>query len=538
MEGRNAREAQDVDVGGAVQFVGDPSVAGYRTLSGDITPLWGPFSNSDSGGAGFLGPGEYAARRLLADNAGAAVVLVPTFRGSTYLVGGGQEWLSSATPGAGGPLFENMVAQANLAYATCQSAYPGRPIQVRFFWVQGEFDASVGISRTAYLAALQDLIARARARITGAAAAPFVIGSMVPERWHPASANRDPAYIQINAAHVDASFGTGVLYARGPDYVGGEFDNLHYKPQQRARDLGTALAAALSDAVGPNMTSAAATGTVNGSRLAYPIAADGGADAARFEISDRYFTPTLRWAGDGNGPAVGSYTVGVRARDGAGRYGPTQTVTVTVAAAYGIGDQGPITAQYLGSATAAGTNTNATVDFSIPTIAGLNLLCFNSGGGGGDVGSVSSPGCTSLVVRWSGGTGGCYATVHALICPSAGTRTVTAVQSAVSVDLSVDVTGLTGTKATVPAATFDGANANPPWSTSAVTVPPGGMAILLGQTPATSRTVSGGATALSGAATGFGGRGFAAKRTATGSTGIDGGGGIYFVTTVVFEKSA
>lgn len=338
MEGQGT-DAMETDVPGVVQFAGSSAdTATYRTLTADITPEYAPGTIQ----ATRVNPGNYIARQLLLDNPTATVVLVPTFKGSTSLVNGNAEWLSSATPGAGGFLFENMVTQANLAYAAAQSAYPGRPINVQSYWVQGEFDATGGITRTAYLAALTDLITRARARITGAATAPLVIGSMLPQLWLLGSANYGAGYAAINAAHVDASRTVaGVRYAIGPDIRGGN-DNLHYQPAAVVRALGTAMGAALSDTVGPTVTSGAAFTRTQGQPLAIALTGDdrhqtveiaGGTDAGQFEISDPYLSPNLRWTGDSVGPAVGTYTVGVRARDGAGNHGPTLTITVTLAAA-------------------------------------------------------------------------------------------------------------------------------------------------------------------------------------------------------------
>lgn len=348
-EGRTSRDpAIDGDVPGAWQFIGHPGDPAYRTITPDVTPL----RHHDGGDQ--LGPGEYVARRLLADNPDARILLVPTARGSTRLVAEPAEWASAAAPGAGGFLFENMVEQANRAHAAAEASWPGSPIRVRLFWVQGEFDATGGVTRAAYLAALTDLIARFRSRVKGAAAAPVVIGSMVPDLWRPDSATRIAGYVEINAAHVAASLLIpGVFYAKGPDDPGNLNDNLHYQPAAAVREQGGRLAAALTATPGPSIAGAEAFGSAEGSRLALVLTGSGdhqtfhldpGLDSDLFEISDPYLAPTLRWVDDGPGSGVGSYAVRVRARSGAGIYGPARTLTVAVAAAGHVSPAGFFTA--------------------------------------------------------------------------------------------------------------------------------------------------------------------------------------------------
>jgi hypothetical protein len=58
-QGRAGREAGDGDVAGVYQFPTRAGAAGYRTITGDITPLMHPE------GGDWLGPGEAFARALL-----------------------------------------------------------------------------------------------------------------------------------------------------------------------------------------------------------------------------------------------------------------------------------------------------------------------------------------------------------------------------------------------------------------------------------------------------------------------------------------
>ncbi len=58
----------------------------------------------------------------------------------------------------------------------------------------------------------------------------------------------------------------------------------------------------------------------------------GGANAALFELAGDFFAPTLRWLGNGTGPAIGSYEVIVSLRNNAGQVGNPLTLTVRVLA--------------------------------------------------------------------------------------------------------------------------------------------------------------------------------------------------------------
>jgi hypothetical protein len=137
-----------------------------------------------------------------------------------------------------------------------------------------------------------------------------------------------------------------VIYARGsltnngsPTGAGG--DGLHYLPVANTRTQGTLYGLALSDVVGPTMTGPTTYSNKLGHTLNFPLTCDDvhatyeivpGLDAVRFALSDPYVSPAVNWAGGSTGPGAGTYSVGVRARDGSGNYGPTRTYTFTVAA--------------------------------------------------------------------------------------------------------------------------------------------------------------------------------------------------------------
>lgn len=345
--------AVDVDVPNAFQFVGDAANPNFRTWQSDITPLlhYGGFTGYPPP-ADRLGPGEYLARQLLADNPSAIVGLVPAGKGATSLVyapaGSKSEWQSSATVGGGGYLFENLISQATAAYAAAQTQWPGLTIVPRVFWQQGENDADHNITRAAYYAAQVQLIADLRTRLPWLATAPFVIGSMIPYKWDTVSPGYTATWAGINAAQVDASLNlSNVYFSRGSDSwdssraTAGGVEGLHYSPAVNVRTQGLRLAATLTDVTGPSITGLTTFASQNGAQLVFKLTCNdshatfhlnGGADAALFEISDPFLTPTLRWVGNGGGPGVGSYSVGVRARDGRGNYGPTQTITISVSA--------------------------------------------------------------------------------------------------------------------------------------------------------------------------------------------------------------
>jgi hypothetical protein len=115
--------------------------------------------------------------------AGRRILLVPLAWGNTGLTGSGQ-WNPSAGAPAGvnpvnnvpGALYENAIAMANLALAAACAELPASRI-AGIKWCQGE--ASLGDST--YAAAFDALVAGFRSRIIGAAQAPVICMSMIPE---------------------------------------------------------------------------------------------------------------------------------------------------------------------------------------------------------------------------------------------------------------------------------------------------------------------------------------------------------------------
>jgi hypothetical protein len=312
-----------------------------NSISSDITPLIHVIEETDT-----VSPAVSAAIQMKADNPTAKIVIVPVAQSTTSIIQSVGLWLSSPTPGGGHSLFENMCTVSSSTYTAIQAMFPGSAIDVRFHWEQGESDTA-GPTYSQYLTGLEDLINNARSRIPGANSnanfggpAPFVIGSMLFNRWTAGAGGFNQGYADVNRAHVQASLDlANVWYVAGPKVTSP--DNLHYQPAATARDMGTRMGTVYTDVIGPSMTGATAMSATPSQKLTLALSCNdphatihinGGAGAAQFEISDPYLTPTLRWVGDGTSPALGTYQVGIRARDGKGNFGPTVTYTITVSA--------------------------------------------------------------------------------------------------------------------------------------------------------------------------------------------------------------
>lgn len=171
--------------------------------------------------------------------------VTPTPAGYTTVNAGGGTW---EVGGAGVNLYENAISQANSAIS---AAGPNSRI-VAILWHQGENDAG-WLNQAEYAAELDELIDGFRARITGAASVPFILGQLLPEM---VAAN--PSWAMINAAHVDTprrKLRTAFAYGLAGANNG---DNLHYNAAG-ARFMGRAMfdrlpaarANALGSAPGP-----------------------------------------------------------------------------------------------------------------------------------------------------------------------------------------------------------------------------------------------------------------------------------------------
>jgi hypothetical protein len=277
------RATIDVDVANFYQYPGQPGQPGYQTLTSDTTPLihYTGYTRTNS----VLGPGEYQARQILADNPGSVVVAVPTAVGSTTIVTSTAAWAASLTPGAGGSLYENMISQTVTDYGKSQIDFPGRPTQIIITLVLGESDALNGATYSAYYNALTNFVNYTIARLAAAgipntSGIKFVFGSMIPLLWDPTSVFADANHIAVNRATVMASVNLpNVYYSKGvpgnsgsPTGAGG--DGLHYLPATNTRTQGTRAGLVLSDTVGPTMTGSNAYSNKLGHTLNFALSCD------------------------------------------------------------------------------------------------------------------------------------------------------------------------------------------------------------------------------------------------------------------------
>ena len=220
-----------------------------------------------------VGPGmEFARQYVRGLKASRRVLLVPVAVQATPLVTATPPtWNSTVT----GSLLDNAIDYANAAIAAA-----GNNARLKgFLWVQGETDAQMSVTGSAYQVALDALIAKLRAQVTGASATtPFVIGSMVPSYSTGTTA-------AVNAAQAGTpSRVANTAYAVGPTGSG----NVHYTEAEQ-RTLGasllTAYRAALTSTLVPavpgaptGLTAAAANAQVvlgwSAPTVGYPAVTD------------------------------------------------------------------------------------------------------------------------------------------------------------------------------------------------------------------------------------------------------------------------
>ena len=155
----------DTDPAGVSQWGANASAGTYQTIFQAADPLaW----NANIGST--TSPATWLARSYTPP--GARVLIVPCAIGATAMVG------SVWQPGnPGGSLYENAITQANAALTAAQAVAPGSYF-AGAYWVQGEADGGASVSQATYAAALKDLIAGLRTRITGASSSWFLIGQM------------------------------------------------------------------------------------------------------------------------------------------------------------------------------------------------------------------------------------------------------------------------------------------------------------------------------------------------------------------------
>lgn len=167
-----------------------------------------------------IGPGMQIARNMLPTlSPDDIIVLVPAALGGTQL--SANTTTAWRWGGTAGNLSATAVTQTQAAIAAAQAQWPGAVVQVDgFFWVQGEQDAFVNVTKATYLADLTALIAGFRS--TFGANIPFIMGQMLGAYMSTGTAN------QINWAHtVAAATIPGVRLALSAS-TSQNGDNTHY----------------------------------------------------------------------------------------------------------------------------------------------------------------------------------------------------------------------------------------------------------------------------------------------------------------------
>jgi hypothetical protein len=224
-----------------MQFGGASAQGRYRTIFSGASPTHNAETLQNT-----LSPQTHFGKAYAASiPANRSVLLVPCAYGGTTLVTPNFNGFTTAPWSVGSPggsLYENAIAQANLALTEAQKTYPNSRI-VGMIWHQGESDGDNNVSQSAYATALVAMIAGLRARITGAANAWFIIGGLMPE----AIASNGAKYTAIRDAHIQVAAATSkCVYVAGPS--GYQADTWHYTAGG-SRILGARMALAVRSAL-------------------------------------------------------------------------------------------------------------------------------------------------------------------------------------------------------------------------------------------------------------------------------------------------
>lgn len=200
-----------------------------------------PLRMPESTVAGRTGPGSWFGRTIKAMvPTNRYILLVPYAWGGTALAINNAPW----RPGnPGGSMYEGAITQSNGAVAAAQLIYPDSRFK-GVLWIQGEADGEAAIGHSVYAAALAQLIAGFRTRITGAADSAFIIGSLVPE-----AISTNSGVAVIAQAQQDVVANTSKC-AFAPGVSGYSTDNWHYDVLPGPRIMGSRLAGAVLEAVG------------------------------------------------------------------------------------------------------------------------------------------------------------------------------------------------------------------------------------------------------------------------------------------------
>lgn len=381
---------------------GVAALASYKSL---ITLASDPLGHPDT--ISTVGPGmEFARWYVDTVPANRRVLIVPTAVSGTQLIPAG---------GWSGTLSDNAIAYANAAIAAA-----GAHARVAaILWVQGESDALASASAATYETALDAVIAKLRAGITGASSStPFVLGSMVPA-WVAAP---NGTSVSIAAVHADTPNRVAYTgYAAGPTGSG-----LHYT-EAEVRALGQSMLGAHLTALTNTLTPTApgqildltATAGVTQVALSWSAPAAHGSAITDYLVEYK-LTSSGTWGTFADGTstttsatvtsltASSSYDFRVSAINGVGTSTASATASATPTAA-------PTVPGAPTGATATGGDTQATVTFTAPgsnggtTITGYTATSTP----GSHTGTVSGASAAPITVTGlTNGTGYTF-TVHA-----------------------------------------------------------------------------------------------------------------------------
>ena len=279
MKGQTAYNASiDTLSANVFQFPSLSSDPDYQTVKATEYPL----SHPDNINTGFISPALTFAKRYN-ELTGRKVIIVPMAVGSTGLVGSNNRW----SPTLPGDLYTSSISQANLAITAANAIETGSQY-VGAIWIQGEEDASSGITQAAYSSALSALITGFRTNITNATNSFFIIGQMVAE-----AISTRVNYINIDRAHQEVAWNTdNATFVNTSDLTGFSSDNLHWNSGTASRTVGTRMADAVSTALNktfpsvPSKVSGLALSNANGTsvQLNFNTAFSGGSAITDYVI--------------------------------------------------------------------------------------------------------------------------------------------------------------------------------------------------------------------------------------------------------------
>lgn len=219
----------------------DPNIWQW-TQAGAIAPATARLDHNDPSGFERVGMGLSFAKAYRAANPARPILLVPTAKGGSGF--SGDDW------NPGDYYFETAITQSNAAMAS----HPGNRL-IAILWHQGENDVIGGYSTAQYATAVDTLIYQFRARVAGAATAPFILGQFVPD-WVPSPS---PAAVlsAINSTPTRVAY-TAVAPSTG--LTGNSLEDIIHFDAPSLRAYGpryfTALASAVANAPSVSLSSA------------------------------------------------------------------------------------------------------------------------------------------------------------------------------------------------------------------------------------------------------------------------------------------